>query len=936
MPKKFPSFLHSAPHKKRLLHCFSEKFFHFFTSFFFQDVEIFARACYNSCMEIRKIAGIALAFTVAVGAFCAPFPFFENTTASAEDAAAQETENTDDTGSSGSDTGSSGSDESPDADVSVHLTPENAALVLPESYEQYLPLTSPSSVAMSEDYIAIADGTTLYLYDRAAGVYETYAPTQGENFPTPSPAIGTISFSDDGTLYFSVQGSLYSYDFETQEATVLSGIASNAFLIEDGYLYTGVVESSTLYLLRYPMSNLVPSAQQQLASFSNYSGSIYMTYADGILYYVTSSNTLYTYNTATHDNTGALIDSRGPVNGLSSIASFGGNIYFSVNNASQTDTYQNGLYRYTADGVTTMASGAYTALTAYNGSLYCIEGASVREFTSADGTPQFTSYEIAAASDSVGRLSGATDSARAGDLLVTADAGNKRVTIYDFSTQTYSVLACGETPSLVATDGETIAYASGTNIYTCAYGDEAFTLAETAQSSVRGLACAYGSVYFATVTLQYGVANDESAATVTYESYGIPTGMACDLYGVIYVAYESGSVRIFSESDFLTASSSAGAQTAEFTLPSDATSPEADFEGNLYYLSGGAMYRNGELFANVDGADFVWTADGTAQSPVSFALGFEDDEVYFNFGNYVVKSNAGTLAGIPTLDEIAVGDAKETAFSFHEAEGMLVSVPAGTVGISTDLAALREDGSDYFPYGGYARSAEERQGILLAVTGGYALVLFSEGNGDYSSELFLADRITAIDSSQYYTPAETAYLSYLTNDVSVYAAPCLESALADTRLTRGTAVSVIGMLQTDELTYALVEYDSGTRAAVRGYVPASYLTEISPDISSGENYTLAYLRSSDEGVLFTDGADGERLITERVQVRLYDNGDGTYTARLSEDPSYFATITADMIDEGNAEIIRIALIIILTVLALVILGVYIFLLPREKYKKNSK
>ena len=34
--------------------------------------------------------------------------------------------------------------------------------------------------------------------------------------------------------------------------------------------------------------------------------------------------------------------------------------------------------------------------------------------------------------------------------------------------------------------------------------------------------------------------------------------------------------------------------------------------------------------------------------------------------------------------------------------------------------------------------------------------------------------------------------------------------------------------------------------------------------------------------------------------------------------------------EGNAEIIRIALIIILTVLALVILGVYIFLLPREK------
>ena len=43
-----------------------------------------------------------------------------------------------------------------------------------------------------------------------------------------------------------------------------------------------------------------------------------------------------------------------------------------------------------------------------------------------------------------------------------------------------------------------------------------------------------------------------------------------------------------------------------------------------------------------------------------------------------------------------------------------------------------------------------------------------------------------------------------------------------------------------------------------------------------------------------------------------------------------------MIDKDNAEVLRIALIVILSVLALVIVGVYLFLLPWEKYRKKRK
>ena len=96
---------------------------------------------------------------------------------------------------------------------------------------------------------------------------------------------------------------------------------------------------------------------------------------------------------------------------------------------------------------------------------------------------------------------------------------------------------------------------------------------------------------------------------------------------------------------------------------------------------------------------------------------------------------------------------------------------------------------------------------------------------------------------------------------------------------------------------------------------------------------VGHVRGVDHPVVGQQAGE-ERIVTERTQVQLFDNGDGTYTARLSEDSSYYAIVTADMVDNDGSEAIRIALIVILTVLALLIIGVYIFLLPREKYRKR--
>ena len=849
-------------------------------------------------MVIRKRAGVALAALLALSAAGAAFPLYENTSASADESAVRVS--------------------------SVALTTDNASLFLPASYEEYLPLENPSDVAFSENYIAIADGMNLYVYARENGSeYKLYTLSSGN--------IAKIGFHGDD-LYFVVRDSdasirFYRYDYATGSARDM-GFNCSTFLIVGDTLYSATVAGSNATFAARTLTADGAGAAQPLGELST-GTEPYLAYAGGTLYCCVNGYLYYPVNGSFGDTQRYNLCSDASLSAnVTSVCSDGTSLYFS----SAAGLFRRGTG---SDGTVTKLSDAsgLSNMSFHGSALYCIEGDSVREITVAGDSAAFTSYEITSASDSENRLSCATDMARAGNLLVTADAGNSRVSVYNFQTQSYSVIPCAEAPSIVATDGETIAYASGTNIYTCAYGDTQFTQADLDSAllqDISGLACVYGTVYYVTENGMRGSVGGEMVS-----STGAPTGLATDLYGNLYVTYSGGTeARKFTEAEF-TAAGAEGTGTG-VTVPGGATSLEADYQGNLYYLSGGVLYRNGEPFATVSGSDFIWTQDGSAQNAVSFALGFEDDEVYFNFGNYLVKSNAGTLADIPTLSEIAVGGARDETFAHHAEDRLLVTVPAGTVGISTDLTALRDEGGDTFPYRSYARAAKARPGAFLAATDGWSLVLFAEGDGTYTAGLYPSSSLAFTDASEYYTASEPTLTRYVSSSVSVYYAPCLESALAQRQLPRGTQVTLIGTVQTAEFTYALVEFSDDARTTARGYVPASYLTSIPADLSSGENYTLAYLKSSDEGILFTAADGSERRVTERVQVRLYDNGDGTYTARLADDLSYSATITGDMIDDGNAEVIRIVLIVILTVLALVILGVYLYLLPWEKYRKNKK
>lgn len=866
-------------------------------------------------MTIRKIAGCALAALFLLGTAGAALP---QTTipSSAEDAA-----------------------------QTALLTTDNASLFLPESYEQYLELDSPTDVAFSQGYIAIADGGTMYVYDRS-GQTGWRMFSAGE-----SSRITKIQFSGN-TLYYSARNatggnSFWYYDCSDADAQPEStAFNCSTFLIVEDTLYTVSISGNLAFASRSLSALDSATDLGELTSTTE----PFLAYANDRLYCIINDriyepNANGQFNDISTDGIADspfyyISDNAQQANNVTSACSNGADLFFS----SSAGLFRRGTG---AEGAVTELSGtngpadmrSLSAMSFYNGSLYCISGTSIHEISVTDSSAAFTDYEIASSSDSANRLSGAADMARAGNLLVMADTGNSRVSVYNFSTGDYATIPCEGTPSLVATDGEIIAYAAGAQVYTCNYaaGETAFTSAGLSGESIVGLAVSYNETYYITslndnhVGIR-GVVNGNHIETGTSS-----TGLACDLYGNLYVSYASGNARRFTEEEFV--QSGTGTDTG-IEVAAGATSLRADFEGNLYYLSGGSLYKNDTLFAQIDGSDFVYTSAATA--PLSFALGFEDDAVYFNFGNYLVASyasteeEAGPLAGIPTLGEIAESGAREAAFSLHEGTGLTVTVAARAVGIDTDLTAFRDSDSAFFPYSGYSRATQERQGLLLAATpdeaGGYSLVLFAEEDGSYTARLYRSEVLTAASDIW----QEESGTRWLTNSVGAYYVPCLESALSDETLPRGTQAEVLGYFTAPDREYALIEYESTARERVRGWVPASYLSSVSTVPASGEDYTLAYLKASEDGTVFTGEDGSQRTVTERVQVRLYDNGDGTYTARLADDMTYSATVTDDMIDRDNAEALRIALIVILSVLALVIVGVYIFLLPWEKYRKNRR
>ncbi len=800
------------------------------------------------------------------------------------------------------------------------MTAENNELFLPATHEQYLPLKTPSHAAFSENYTAVADGSTLYVYDKAQSQYFSYEHKTGAD--ATATTLSELQFAPDGTLYFTDQSMwLYSLDLQSRTATRQDISCSTFYIAGDTIYYTATV-TGTVTFYYVPLATPADPYSTPIRQYSP-AANPRLAYENGTLYCVYNHDNLIKFDTKEKtilSESGRLGGDR-QIAGLQYVAAYNGSLYYTVSGERQGE---NGLFRANdgAKGTLVLEAENLTTLTVHDGRLYCVQGKSVKEIAVTQEGAKFTGYEIAAASSSPNRLAGAVDSVRAGSLLVTADKGNGRVSVYDLLAGGFTSYPVANV-SLVATDGATIAATDGDTVTVIAGGETTrYPVGETL-GRIKGIACLFSEVYFVTENNAYGVAGK---GHVFYSGYGVPTGMAGDLYGKIYVSYHDGSVYAYKEEHF---EKRGTPEKRAYTLPEQHTALRADFEGNLYCLAGNAIYKNGAPFALFPEGDPLVYQGITV--PVSFALGFEDDTVYFNYGDYMLatKKDAEGNAplAVPTLGKIALEGAKEQIFSTGNARELLVDVSENAVGINVNLQEIGQ-AERYFPYAGYSRTAAMR-GVKIAQTAQYELVLL-DGDDGYKALLLRRESISAVDPDEYYKAEEGAF--YLTNAVNACYYPCMEQSLAQTRLIRGASVQKKAVVTLPERQYALVSYQS-EQGETLVYVPLRYLTNVNPNGAAPDRYTLGYLKAGETVFRSADGT--ELTVTERTAVRLYKQDDGAYTVRFEDENGVTFTaenVGANAIERHSSDALRTSMIIILAVLAALIIGVYIYLLPLRKRK----
>lgn len=805
-------------------------------------------------------------------------------------------------------------------------TEAELSLFLPDSYEQYLPLNNPKDAAMNERYVAVADDATLYYYARETGVYAEYHHV---NLNGVTSGISTLHFAADESLFFSDEDArLYRFDLQTGEARVEESVTCSTFLIENNTFYTATStgpSNFTVKLSAYAYQNGALTFLSDIDSF-NSTVAPCLTYSGGTLYCTQNDYTVlaYTATSGTYPrDTFLLAGSQAIVTNLTAFCALNGEFYYTVSGTAETLS-ADGLYRATINvsSERLIEGSGFSGLFTYGGSLYCIKDGKIRELRLSETSAEYTGYEIATDSDLFNREANAGETVRGGTLLVTADRGNSRVLVYDMQTRSYSSVWLNAAPSCVATDGAFIAVGIGNTVRVYRNGESEPVAVKTVTNGtvVTGVACLFGTVYYVT-DHSYGTLTEGVPEVIRS---GSPAALTNDVWGNLYVADAQGKIAAFTEEEFL--SPSANGVTKNWTLPAVYKSLRSDFDGNLYYLSGNTLYRNGASLATANGGDLVYRGENPAPlSPVSFALGFEDGTVYFQYGSFMAKAELS----FPTLSSIAADGTYERVFSVSAPSDLkLVTVRKNATSVRVDLGKLTAE-SEYFAYTEYVRAAGG-SGIVLAETDKYSVVALY-GNYGYTLGLYLTADCAEVPAAVKECGGETRYLS---NEISLSYYPCLAQPLTRETLSRKTKVTLLAEVGTGEgFDFAYVGYE-GENGTLYGYVPQGYLLRAVPVSDDAAPYTLGYLKANKNGVVFTADDGGQITVTERTQVKIYAAENGGYLAQFTAENGvvYAAEVAGEALEKGNSDVMRTSLIIVLCILAVGIITAYCIFVPGRKKK----
>ena len=267
-----------------------------------------------------------------------------------------------------------------------------AQLLLPETHEQYLDLQDPSDIAENEEYIAIADGNKIWLYDKAEKSYTSYTQQDADSVTS----LNFYTESGETLLYFAADMSgsnpILWISCESPAQAVETQIKSCAtFLIYGTDVYFANAQNSVFYTTMSARDILAPAGDGNITpgseasnltpSFAEYGGKVYFSWNKNI--FLANKNNSSQHASATYN--------------ISSFAFTEQGCYYL-----STEGY---LYKQGGSPdvrVSTMQESEFSKI-CNTKQIYLICGSCLRAFS--PQTEEYTGYEIARYSDSVNRTS---------------------------------------------------------------------------------------------------------------------------------------------------------------------------------------------------------------------------------------------------------------------------------------------------------------------------------------------------------------------------------------------------------------------------------------------------------------------------------------------------------------------------------------------------
>lgn len=708
-------------------------------------------------------------------------------------------------------------------------TEEKDYLVYPSTYEQYLPLTAPSDVAVSQNFTAIADGNCVYLYDRRNSSYHCYSHTNGSD-----PLLNRISemqFTANGDLYF-LDGSTHLWviskdGLETGNFTpTKTDFSCNAFSIFSNTLYYTLITPSVKSIVCASLND--SSSGTTIVDDLDVEPTI--TQDAGALYYTRYGNQLYKYSENLAEDT-LIYTFTSDVFSMT----VSGNVFCCADEQGVFSVYDltsllNSGKNETVQPVFQEDGSEYRSVYSENGYVYAVSEQSVKQFSIQQN--KFTDYEIGSSSSSVNRLFKGVDTVIHGDLLLTLDTADstKRISVYNVKEQTHRVFPITlQKATQICTDGKTalISCTTGAELYDLEKG----TLIRSFNGfdgDVVGVAAVYGKYYFATHRGYYYTAFEQNGewtvSSGTVKSLSTPKLLSSDAYGNIYVAYTDNAVYRFTESEFIDATKS-GEQLVG-VLPANTKKFAVDYEQNLY-----ALYEKTLQKISADGSteeiplskSLVYSQDADTLV-TSFAFSIEENKTYIIYdGNFAVCTPDLRL---PTVNTITVSDADEEIFSENSATFEIVKTKENALIVHFNIDEL--SGKDYFPYLAYERSVSEKTALKIGETSEYNILAeLNPTTKKYSTFIVKKTACESLAQEDYLITydEQDRTVGYLTNKVNLYKYPYLNKMLKVTTATKNAKVTLLGEIVGLDYDYYCVEYKiSDTESAV-GYVPKAYVSD---------------------------------------------------------------------------------------------------------------